>query len=201
LIFSPQECDRLAGIEQADSVTFNPQKWLYVAKTCAMVLFRDLKTAHTHLRIAAPYMHQDDDWPNLGEVSVQGTRHADILKLWLSLQHLGRSGYAALINDSYPRTAEFAAQIHARPYLSLASPPEMNILCFRGTPAWIAPADWDAWNAALQQTLNQTGRFFLSLPRYQGANWLKAVLLNPYTERSHILDLFHCIDRFAESQR
>jgi glutamate/tyrosine decarboxylase-like PLP-dependent enzyme len=146
-------------------------------------------------------MHQDDDWPNLGEVSVQGTRHADILKLWLSLQHLGRSGYAALINDSYPRTAEFAAQIHARPYLSLASPPEMNILCFRGTPAWIAPADWDAWNAALQQTLNQTGRFFLSLPRYQGANWLKAVLLNPYTERSHILDLFHCIDRFAESQR
>ncbi len=201
LIFSPQECDRLAGIEQADSVTFNPQKWLYVAKTCAMVLFRDLKSAHTQFRIAAPYMHQDEDWPNLGEISVQGTRHADILKLWLSLQHIGRAGYAALINDSYPRTAEFAAQIQARPYLTLASPPEMNILCFRGTPDWLAPTEWDAWNRALQQTLIQTRRFFLSLPRYQGAAWLKAVLLNPYTERSHILDLFQHIDHFAETHR
>jgi len=38
----------------------------------------------------------------------------------------------------------------------------------------------------------------LSLPRYRGQNWLKVVLLNPYTTEADIQRLVRAIDQFAD---
>jgi len=197
LVFSEKHRHRLAGIENADSITFNPQKWLYVAKTCAMVLFRDVGLLETAFRISAPYMGGDDEFINIGEQSVQGTHHADVLKFWLSLQHIGKSGYARLIDDSYRLTSHLVEQIKSRPFLKIAGQPEMNLVCFRGEPDWVTPSDWDDWNARLQTYLLREGSVFLSLPLYRKSRWLRAVLLNPFTGKATIDALFQHIDNFA----
>ena len=199
-MFSPHYRQQLSGIEQADSITFNPQKWLYVAKTCVMALFKQVNHLKTAFQIEAPYMQNLDDLTNLGEICVQGTRHADVLKLWLSLQHLGQRSYAQLIDQSYELTQCFVAEINKRPFLALASSPEMNIICFRGVPAEVSPDRWDDWNRELQTHLLQSQQTFLSLPLYRGNRWFKAVLLNPYTDQAQILDLFQAIDVFAHRE-
>jgi hypothetical protein len=38
---------------------------------------------------------------NLGEFGLQGTRHVDVLKLWLTLLHFGRSGWERLIEHGF----------------------------------------------------------------------------------------------------
>lgn len=197
LVFSETHRDRLQGIEQADSITFNPQKWLYVAKTCAMVLFKEMDKLQQHFQLSAPYMNAEQNWSNLGEITVQGTRRADILKLWLSLQHLGKAGYGELIDSSYALTATVLAAVRQRPYLTLASEPEMNLICFRGSPASVAPDRWNNWNAQLQSELLQQGNIFVSLPEYRGHCWLRVVLLNPFTTEEEIRQLFEICDRFA----
>ncbi|NEP54537.1 MAG: aspartate aminotransferase family protein, partial [Moorea sp. SIO3C2] len=199
LMFSEQHRAQLAGIEHADSVTFNPQKWLYVAKTCAMVLFRQFDVLQQHFRVLAPYMTDHEDWPNLGELTVQGTRHPDILKLWLSLQHLGQDSYNTMIEHNYRLTRLFTEAINVRPYLVLASEPQMNLVCFRSVPATISTEQQDTWNYQLQQFLLRQGCTFLSLPVYRGQRWLKAVLLNPFTTPDHIHRLFEQIDTYHEA--
>ncbi|MFH7242893.1 MAG: pyridoxal phosphate-dependent decarboxylase family protein [Spirulina sp.] len=198
LAFSPAHRYRLTGIERADSVTFNPQKWLYVTKTCASVMFRDLSLLHSHFRIPAPYMNSETDWVNLGEISIQGTRHPDILKLWLSLQHLGQSGCASLVDHGYHLAAAMVDHIRQRPYLTLATEPEMNLVCFRGCPPHLQSDQWDDWNAGLQQFLLTEAQIFLSLPQWRGQRWLKAVLLNPFTTADHLATLFDQIDRYTQ---
>ena len=204
LAFSPQHRPLLKGIDRADSITFNPQKWLYIAKTCATVLFKNFDILNQQFRISAPYMGENEQWPNLGELTVQGTRHPDILKLWLSLQHIGTSGYANIIRHNYALTAQFIKAIKARPVLVLASQPQMNLVCFRLAPQTVNPEQWDSLNSKLQRHLlaappSKSSPVFLSLPTYRGNRWLKAVLLNPYTQASTIDSLFESIDTFINS--
>jgi glutamate/tyrosine decarboxylase-like PLP-dependent enzyme len=73
---------------------------MYLAKTCAMVIFKNKNLLLDNFRISAPYMNETE-LINLGEISIQGTRHADILKFWLSLQHIGKDGYEKLIEYSF----------------------------------------------------------------------------------------------------
>lgn len=196
LAFAPDRQHLLNGVEHADSVTFNPQKWCYVAKTCAMVLFADRDALVEDFRVGAPYMRQDEGRPNLGEVSVQGTRHADVLKLWLTFQHLGRSGLQALVEESYRLTAHARESVAARPALELATDPETNIVCFRAAPDRCDPGEYDALNDALQASLLADADVFVSLPTYRGSKWLRMVLLNPYTDVETLDVLFEHVDAF-----
>ncbi|ENH98044.1 glutamate decarboxylase [Gracilibacillus halophilus YIM-C55.5] len=197
LVFSDLERHRLKGIAQADSITFNPQKWMYIAKTCAMVLFKDRQVLEGDFRISAPYMNEVA-FTNLGEINVQGTRHADIVKLWLSLQYIGLNGYQQLIDQGYRFTKIFTEEVRKRSFLVLQAEPETNICCFRGEPAYLPKEKWDDWNRELQQQLLDASHTFVSLPLYRGERWLRAVLLNPFTSRSQIQDIFKQVDIFYD---
>jgi glutamate/tyrosine decarboxylase-like PLP-dependent enzyme len=194
LVFSEAERDRLDGIEAADSVTFNPQKWCYVAKTCAMALFADIDVLQEEFRIGAPYMRGDDAIPNLGELSIQGTRRSEILKLWLTLQHLGREGLTQLIDESYRLTTTIRNRVVDHDALELASEPEMNLVCFRAAPEWCPSDEQDELNSQLQRTLLSEHEIFVSLPTYRGKRWLRVVLLNPFAGEETIDRLFDGIN-------
>ena len=201
LAFSERERHRLAGIEKADSVTFNPQKWLYVAKTCAMLLFRDMGVLERDFRIPAPYMAEAGGFTNLGEITIQGTRHAEVLKLWLALQHLGRRGYGGLVEQGMDLARHLAEGVAARPWLTLATEPDTNLVCFRAAPDDLTPEGQDALNARLQRRLHDEDGFFLSLPVFRDRRWLRAVLVNPHADAVSLDRLLAALDRLGAEER
>ncbi|WP_396613120.1 pyridoxal phosphate-dependent decarboxylase family protein [Haloferax sp. S1W] len=201
LVFSENERGRLRGIEAADSITFNPQKWCYVAKTCAMSLFADRADLQQHFRIGAPYMRGDDVLPNLGEVSVQGTRRADVLKLWLTFQHLGRTGLEQLIDESYRLGNRLRDRVADNDALELATEPETNIVCFRVVPEWCPQGERDELNSRVQQQLHREYDVFVSLPTYRDSRWLRVVPLNPFTNEATIDRLLDSVEDVLEAER
>jgi len=182
-------------------VTFNPQKWCYVAKTCAMALFADADVLHEDFRAGAPYMRGDDAVPNLGELSVQGTGRAEVLKLWLTFQHLGRDGLEQLIDESYRLTTTIRDRVVEHDALTLASRPEMNIVCFRALPEWCPPEARDELNGQLRRALLSEHDIFVSLPTYRDSRWLRVVLLDPFTGEETIQRLFGGIDAFLTAEQ
>ena len=199
VIFSETYKHLINGIEKANSISYNPQKWMYVAKTCSMVLFRDFDKMVENFRIPAPYMKDQNSYINLGEISVQGTKYAEVVKLWLSLLSLGKNGYEQLIDYSFDLTKKFIEEVSKRNYLKLVSSPEMNLICFRGEPTNLNASELDSWNEKLQSYLVKETDFFLSLPKYKNSLWLRTVLLNPFLTHKHIENLFEHIDKFKKN--
>lgn len=187
---------RLAGIERARSITFNPQKWLYVPKTCASILFRDGRDVDQHLREAFVYgtSHRREQGAhyNLGEWTLQGTRRVDVLKLYLTLEHLGRARLARIIERHLRLARYLAARIAGEDELELLTRPDLNIVNFRyrGPRPWTdceqAAHRCDRVTATIQRAVERSGLGWLSLPEYRGRRYLRAVILHPDTDEARL---------------
>lgn len=196
--FSTKHKHLIKGIGFADSISFNPQKWLYVAKTCSMVLFRNFDQMVENFRVNAPYMKEQNNFINLGELSIQGTKHAEVLKLWLSLLSIGKKGYEELIDNCLQLRKYFEKQLRKRSFVELASTPELNIVCFRLKANNLKSLEIDNFNRRLQEYLLSEKNFYLSILPYKNKLWLRSVLLNPFFGKLHIKKLIRYIDDFAK---
>lgn len=194
LAFSTEHAHRLRGIETADSVTFNPQKWLSVARTSAMLLLRRRTDLKDLFRTAMPYAGAEK--VERGEIALQGTSRTDVLKLWLSLLHLGDEGYEELIGRSLSLAQSVAGSLGETAHVELACEPTTAVVCFRAIP----PSGWggsaEEWNLRLRSELLDEHRLFVSTPRWQGARWLRLLTINPFAGADLGDRLAAAIERF-----
>jgi glutamate/tyrosine decarboxylase-like PLP-dependent enzyme len=190
LVFSPRYSHRLSGIEKSDSLTFNLHKWFYSGLSSSLLLFKDVSNLEHHFRISAPYMSKGHRAGNLGEYSLQGSRQADVIALLLSLQHIGRTGFAELVEDRVNLARKLRSMLDDSGLARFSGEMDTNVLRFCPKSASASDSMED-----MQQYLAEKAEVCLTNPVYRGEMWLKAVILNPYTGVS---DLKRLVDVFAE---
>ena len=170
-IFTPKLQPLFQGCELADSLTFNPQKWLWVARTCAMLLVKNKQHLVDGFDGELPYM--DDQALNFGNLNLQGTRRTDSLKLWMALKAMGTSGCRYLVERSLDLSNNLQQWVETSTELELVCEPTLNIICLKSNNPKIS-------NATLRQQWIDEGKLWLSLPLWKGDRILKAVVLHPY---------------------
>ena len=131
LLLHPTERAKLAGIQHADSVTWDAHKMMGVPLTCSALLVRDREVLVRNLSEAAEYLFQvDDDHLNPGRRSIQCGRRNDTLKLWAAWKFLGDEGWEARLERQLELARYLAARVEERPEFELCEQPPLTMINF-----------------------------------------------------------------------
>ena len=175
-------CFRVAGLGRADSLTVNPQKLLGITKTSSLLLLKQPRWLAKSFATGLPYMDESWGGNHGGECGLQGSRPAEILKLWLGLRQLGLAGIEAVLDGAVQRRRRLVQLLQEQ-----QNPSGRHLHCLSGPLHLLAfrPEGLDAdgcahWSQVTRQHLLEA-QLLLSRPLFQGRHHLKAVLGNPHT--------------------
>lgn len=98
-VLSPQLKPALAGMERADSVTWDAHKWLSVPMGAGMFFCRHPQAAKRAFSISTSYMPREASEHTIDQyaATMQWSRRAIGLKVFMALAELGVGGYGELI--------------------------------------------------------------------------------------------------------
>ena len=182
---------QLAGIERADSIAFDPHKWLYIAQSAGCVLVRDLQHLADAYQVHATYVWQDRERTgagiSLGELGPQYSRGFGALKVWLSLLAHGSDAYARRICHDAELAHYMAACVEERSDMELAVPVGLSICCFAYVPERPAPPEYvSRLNERIMTELQLDGRVYISNAVLGDRFVLRACFVNHRTEADDV---------------
>jgi len=181
----PEAAADLKALALADSLALDPHKWLYMPVEAACTLVRDPAALLHTFSYRPVYYHFDgaENLTNFYEHGPQNSRGFRALKVWLCLKNVGRAGYEKMIRDdiALARRLFEAAQRHTELEARTLS---LSIATFRYRPAGARAGD-EAWgkyldtlNTALLSALEREGECFVSNAVIDGAQYLRACVVN-----------------------
>jgi len=134
----PEKRHLYRGMEQADSITLDPHKWLYISFECGCLLVRDGEKLRRTFSMTAPYLRGTVPTKYTGldylEHGPQMSRGFHALKVWMTMKHYGVDGYRKLLRQNIrcaQRLHELAG--HSSDFEVLHSP-TLFIYSFRYAP-------------------------------------------------------------------
>ena len=207
LAFSPKHKEKLRGIELADSITFDPHKWMFVPFSCGATLVRDGgRVLRDSFDMSPEYLSEDRggadvefDFFRYGQM---GTRRFMSLKLWMAIKFMGREGYAQTVEHHIDLTNYFAAQLNRLPDFKQVGEVETAVCCFRYLPDSVSRldgAEQDRVQQRLQQTIERSGEAWLTTTVLHGRRALRVNINSFLTEQRHVDVLLRSLQQAAST--
>ncbi|MEC3862502.1 pyridoxal-dependent decarboxylase [Mesobacterium sp. TK19101] len=156
------------GVEQADSVVFNPHKWLGASFDCSAHLIRDPDILVKTLAIQPEYLktHGKDGIINYSEWSIPLGRRFRALKLWFLLRFHGLEGLRTMIRNHVSWSRGLCEKLRATPGFEIVTEPMLSLFSFRVDGG-------DARNIALVNAINDDGRIYLTQTLVDGRSAIR----------------------------
>lgn len=158
----PEFHDKLAGMEQADSLAFDLHKWLYIPYEAGCFLIKDPKKHEAAFAVVPDYlMHHERGLaggPNPpGNLGIELSRGFKALKVWFSLKEHGVEKYRTLVRQNIAQAGYLASLVEKTSELELMAPAPMNIVCYRFKKAGLKQDVLNELNKEILMELHEQG--------------------------------------------
>jgi aromatic-L-amino-acid decarboxylase len=162
----PEYRDLWTGVEQADSVVFNPHKWLGTQFDLSAHFVKSPEALTQTLAIQPEYLktHGADGIINYSEWSVPLGRRFRALKLWFMIRAYGLDGLRQMIRNHVDWSQDLAEKLRATPDFEIVTEPVLSLFTFRFVPDG---QDADQATLDLLNTINDAGTIYLTQTRTQ----------------------------------
>jgi len=186
------------GAENADSLVFNPHKWLFTPFDASALYTKHPEIFRRAFSLVPEYLVT----PVTGQVvdlmdyGVQLGRRFRALKLWWVVRCFGAEGIRQRLRFHMSMAKDFASWVDGHPHLERLAPTPFSVVCFRAKrPGDDDPETIDALNMELMERVNASGDIYLSHTRLDPGIALRVAIGNLGTTEA---DIQRCRDLLDE---
>jgi aromatic-L-amino-acid decarboxylase len=178
----------IEGIENIDSIVFNPHKWLFTNFDCSLYYVKDLPSLLNTFSILPEYLRTS----NQGKVNdysdwgIPLGRRFRALKLWFVIRSFGISGLQEKIRHHLKLANEFNSWILDDGRFEIMAPLILNLICFRYNPGKMNDDSLNKLNEEILCKINNSGKIYLSHTKLNGKYTIRIVIGQTYLERKHL---------------
>jgi aromatic-L-amino-acid decarboxylase len=182
----------LDGCGDAQSLVFNPHKWLFTPIDASAFYCSRPDILRQAFSLIPAYLTTAEDGQalNFMDYGVALGRRFRALKLWFVMRYFGREGVAAIVRNHIRWATELAAAIEAHPDFELTAPAPLSLVCFRyrGT---------NQQNQALIERLNASGEVFVSGNTMKGVYMIRLAIGNIRTTHDDVFAVWNLVQQTA----
>lgn len=193
---APSTAALFRGLDRADSVTVDAHKWLGMPKSSSLLLLREREVLAPAFHHREGYMMHRGEAANAVDSTLEYSRPARSVALWLALRVHGAEAFRRWIEHTLALARHFAEAVRAAPCLELLHEPQLSTVCFRHV-ASDESADLDAHNTRLAQAINDDGRVHLASAIIDEQVCLRVCFVNFRTQMTDVDRLLDVIDTVA----
>ena len=187
--------ERFTGIDDADSITLDPHKGLFLPYGTGALVVRDAEALRDAHHVGADYLQDlapPGDLPNYAEYSPELSREFRGLRVWMPLQLHGVAAFREALDEKLDLTAHLFEALQDIPEVEVPWAPQLTTVPFR-----LREAD-DAANAAFLARINAGRRVLLSSTMLHGRYTLRVCIVSHRTHRDRIDE---CIEAIRTAAR
>ncbi len=195
------ECRHLwDGVEKADSISWNPHKWMGTILDTSLFYVRDPQHLIRVMSTNPSYLKSDVDGESTQyrDWGIPLGRRFRSLKLWFHLYLDGAESIRARLRRDLENAKWLAEQVKAHSDWELVSPLTLQTVCVRHRPGNLDSVALNEHTLKWAKLINNSGAAFLSPSQLDGEWFVRVSIGVESTQRKHVEELWQLMQDTAK---
>jgi len=134
----PEKRPLFAGWEEADSIVWNPHKWLFLPLECTGLFFRRMERVRRAFSVVPAYLETPEGSAGVREYmdyGIQLGRRFRALKAWITMRTFGAKALRERLRSHIDLALQLEERLRRGPDVEILAPVLFSVVVFRFAPA------------------------------------------------------------------